>query len=70
MNLSSKGGIIAYGVIAGVMWVVWVAAIFIGERRRAGRGVAKVPVKYSGSPRGSDSVMAEAGAAGGMRGRE
>ncbi|KAH7389759.1 hypothetical protein BKA66DRAFT_400083, partial [Pyrenochaeta sp. MPI-SDFR-AT-0127] len=30
----SRGQIIAYGVIAGVMWFLWVAAAVIGERRR------------------------------------
>jgi hypothetical protein len=31
---NSRSGEIAYGVIAGFMWLVWVAAIVIGERRR------------------------------------
>jgi hypothetical protein len=34
MGMSSKGGMIAYGVIAGLVWLVWVAAIVVGERRR------------------------------------
>ncbi|KAF2828052.1 hypothetical protein CC86DRAFT_405074 [Ophiobolus disseminans] len=31
----TQGQIIAYGVIAGIMWLLWVAAAIIGERRRA-----------------------------------
>ncbi|KAF2266425.1 hypothetical protein CC78DRAFT_531546 [Lojkania enalia] len=31
----SQGQIIAYGVIAGVMWLLWVLAAIIGENRRA-----------------------------------
>lgn len=30
----SRGQIIAYSVVAGVMWLLWVAAAVIGERRR------------------------------------
>ncbi|KAF2824670.1 CBD9-like protein, partial [Ophiobolus disseminans] len=55
MNMSSKGGMIAYGVIAGFMWLAWVAASWIGERRRmiANRNA---PPKYTKSPRqGSDN---------------
>jgi hypothetical protein len=44
MNMSSKGGIIAYTVIAVVMWLAWVAASVIGERRRA-RELANAPPK-------------------------
>jgi hypothetical protein len=31
----TQGQAIAYGVIAGLMWLFWVAAVVIGERRRA-----------------------------------
>jgi hypothetical protein len=31
----TRGQIIAYGVIAGLVWLLWVAAAVIGERRRA-----------------------------------
>ena len=31
----SKGRIIAYGVVAGIMWLLYVAAAIVGERRRA-----------------------------------
>lgn len=45
MNLSSRGGIIAYAVIAVVVWLAWVAASVIGERRRS-RKMADTPPKY------------------------
>jgi hypothetical protein len=35
----SQGQIIAYGVVAGFMWLAWVAAAIVGERKRA-RGLA------------------------------
>lgn len=47
MNMSSKGGIIAYAVIAVIIWLAWIAAIIIGERRRA-RKLADAPPKYQG----------------------
>jgi hypothetical protein len=31
----TRGQIVAYGVIAGIMWLAWVAAAIFGERRRA-----------------------------------
>jgi hypothetical protein len=31
----NQGQIIAYGVVAGIMWLLWVAAAVVGERRRA-----------------------------------
>lgn len=34
-NDSPRAGFIAYGVIAGVVWLVWVTAIVLGEKRRA-----------------------------------
>jgi hypothetical protein len=50
MGMSSRGGIIAYGVVAGLMWLAWVAASVVGERRRKSRGVAvgEGPPKYEG----------------------
>jgi hypothetical protein len=50
MHMSSKGGMIAYGVVAAFMWLAWVAASWIGERRRmvASRNA---PPKYTESPR-------------------
>lgn len=50
MELSSKGGMIAYGVIAALVWLTWVAAMFIGERRRK-RALANAPPKYTDAPR-------------------
>jgi hypothetical protein len=51
MNMSSKGGIIAYAVIAVVVWLAWVAASIIGERRRSKR-LSDVPPKYEERERG------------------
>jgi hypothetical protein len=31
----SRGQIIAYGVIAGIMWLLWVSASVYGERKRS-----------------------------------
>jgi hypothetical protein len=45
MNMSSRSGIIAYAVIAVIVWLAWVAASIIGERRRA-RKSANSPPKY------------------------
>lgn len=50
MGMSSKGGIIAYGVIAGLVWVVWVAAIVMGESRRK-KAIRNAPPKITDSPR-------------------
>jgi hypothetical protein len=45
-------GPIAYGVVAGVFWLAYVAASFIGERRRK-RGL---PPKYEETPHGSGTA--------------
>jgi hypothetical protein len=38
----SRGQIVAYGVVAGLMWGAWVVAVVVGERRRArARSVAQ-----------------------------
>ncbi|KAJ4991830.1 integral membrane protein [Stagonosporopsis vannaccii] len=34
----TQGQVIAYGVVAGIMWLLYVAAAFVGERRRAVAG--------------------------------
>ncbi|EUC42131.1 iron reductase domain protein [Bipolaris oryzae ATCC 44560] len=34
-NLSSRAGQIVYGVVAGLIWLAWVGAIVIGEKRRS-----------------------------------
>lgn len=31
---ASRGQMIAYGVIAGIMWLLWVSAAVFGERKR------------------------------------
>ena len=48
MHMASRSGMIAYGVVAGVVWLVWVAASIIGERRRKTVGAAQPP-KYTAS---------------------
>ncbi|KAF2656210.1 iron reductase domain protein [Lophiostoma macrostomum CBS 122681] len=48
MGMSSKPGMIAYSVIAGFVWLAWVASAVIGERRRKMTGVERPP-KYSRS---------------------
>jgi RP/EB family microtubule-associated protein len=50
-NMSSKAGKIAYGVVAGVMGLAWLAAIIIGEKRRS----ATASPKYAHS-QGSSGV--------------
>jgi hypothetical protein len=40
----TRGQIVAYGVIAGIMWLLWVAAIVVGERRRRRRRRTRAPV--------------------------
>ena len=61
MGMSSRPGMIAYGVVAGVVWLVWVAATFLGERRRSRALAAK------GAPPGYSEGMREGD---GMRGHE
>jgi hypothetical protein len=53
MGMSSKGGIVAYGVIAGFVWLAWVAAMVVGERRRNRTG-SVMPPKYEAGRRESD----------------
>lgn len=43
---NTTSGAIAYGVVAGVIWLVYVAAIVIGERRRARNAPTSEPPKY------------------------
>jgi hypothetical protein len=45
----NKSAMIAYSVIAGVVWLLWVSASIIGERRRM-RALANAPPKYTESP--------------------
>jgi hypothetical protein len=44
--MGSKPGMIAYAVVAGVIWLAWVAASIIGERRRK-RPAPSHPPKYT-----------------------
>jgi hypothetical protein len=47
----TKGQTIAYGVIAGIMWLAWAAAAIVGERRRAKASkAAKEAEVEDGSP--------------------
>ncbi|KAF1958449.1 CBD9-like protein [Byssothecium circinans] len=62
MNMSSRPGMIAYAVIAGVIWLAWVAASVIGERRRKRTGgMGARPPKYreSESPRAVETERAD-----------
>ncbi|KZM20372.1 uncharacterized protein EKO05_0006920 [Ascochyta rabiei] len=34
----SRGQVIAYGIVAGIMWLLWVTAAIVGERRRSNAG--------------------------------
>jgi hypothetical protein len=43
----TRSQIIAYGVVAGIMWLLWVASAVIGERKRA---KAAVRMNVGGSP--------------------
>jgi hypothetical protein len=43
----TRGQIIAYGVVAGIMWLLWVASAVIGERKRSKTAARKV---VGGSP--------------------
>lgn len=52
MHMSSQKGIVAYGVVAGFMWLAWVAASVIGERRRKVAGKS-TPPKYRVDRHGS-----------------
>lgn len=59
MHMSSMGGIIAYGVIAVIMWLAWVAASVVGERRRK----RELPPKYANrTDSDSDTPMQRVGA--------
>jgi hypothetical protein len=58
MNMSSKPGMIAYSVIAAIVWLVWVIAIVLGEARRR-RAKRDGPPKYSESPRSNSGRAME-----------
>ena len=52
----SRGAIVAYGVLAGIMWLLYVVAAVVGERRRS----RATPPPYSKevSPRGRKTQYA------------
>jgi hypothetical protein len=54
----SKGQVIAYGVIAAIMWLLWVASAIVGERRRA-KGKNKLAAKEAEVEQPQDSVELE-----------
>jgi hypothetical protein len=55
MGMSSRTGMIVYGVVAGIIWLVWVAASIIGERRRATKRVhTEHSPKYAETPAADD----------------
>jgi hypothetical protein len=59
---NSRDGEIAYGVVAGVMWCVWVAAAVWGEMRRkkaAKLAATQNPEKLTGERRESDNSRSE-----------
>jgi hypothetical protein len=59
---NSRDGEIAYGVIAGVMWCVWVAAAVWGEMRRkkaAKMAATRNPEKLTGERRESDQSRSD-----------
>lgn len=56
MGLGSRSGMIAYSVVAGIMWLVWVAAAIIGERRRKAKRVERPP-KYAEQSPGSNTAL-------------
>jgi hypothetical protein len=59
MHMSSRGGIIAYGIIAVIVWLAWVAASIVGERRRK----RDAPPKYENrADSDSDRPMQRVGA--------
>ena len=49
MGMESKSGKIAYSVLAGIFGLAWIAAIIVGETKRAKRGAGNPP-KYTESP--------------------
>ena len=54
-QISTRKGEIAYGVVAGIVWLVYVVSIFVGEARR--RRDRKAAVRAEAEPKrhGSDS---------------
>lgn len=56
MRMSSRSGMIAYSVVAALVWLAWVAASVLGEKRRkASRRSA--PPKYAEHSPGSSTAL-------------
>jgi len=53
---ATTGEIAAYGVVAGIIWLIYIISIFIGERRRAAQRAA-APPKYTERNTSDDSPM-------------
>jgi len=53
---NTRSGPIAYGIIAGIMWLLYITSAIVGERRRA--QVPAGPPKYTESPVGGHSPVA------------
>jgi hypothetical protein len=62
---ATRGECIAYGVIAGIIWLLWVVLAVFGERRRA-RNTGPTPVAASkpsnGAANGHDPIARAAAA--------
>jgi predicted permease len=56
MNMSSRAGIIAYSVVAGIMWLAWVVSSILGERRRR-TARAGQPPKYTDHSSREDTAL-------------
>ena len=65
MANNTKSGEIAYGVIAGIVWLVWMAAAVYGEIKRA-RTVREKGTEYDKERTRSDDSQLPATASGGM----
>ncbi|KAF2183018.1 iron reductase domain protein [Zopfia rhizophila CBS 207.26] len=51
MGMGSRSGMIAYSVVAGIVWLAMVATAILGESRRRKAGPTDRPPKYTESPR-------------------
>lgn len=59
---NTRSGAIAYGVIAGLVWIIYVASIIIGEMKRSkkARNAPEAPPKYEPSAEHSPDGVREA----------
>ena len=46
-SVPSRGQMVAYGVVAAMMWIAWLGASVFGETRRSGRGREAAAVEAS-----------------------